>query len=127
MPARRYLQAGPAAIIRALALDNISAVGSVHLAANAAAELIDRCSEVGAVTLSWEVHGGNATGVVVERTLSAQSNTSGAWEKIANVGAKANEYRDNTLPKGQKAAYRVRALNAAGESAYSNVVRITAE
>jgi hypothetical protein len=65
--------------------------------------------------------------VVVERTLSAQSNTAGTWEKIASLGANASGYRDNTLRKGQKAAYRVRALNSAGESAYSNVVRITAD
>lgn len=65
--------------------------------------------------------------MVVERTLSSQNHTSGTWEKIASLGAKASEYRDNTLRKGQKAAYRVRALNAAGESAYSNVVRITAD
>jgi len=80
-----------------------------------------------AVMLSWEVHGGDAAGMVVERTLGAESDTSSAWEKIASLGAKASEYRDNTLSKGQKAAYRVRALNSAGESAYSNVVRVTAD
>jgi hypothetical protein len=79
------------------------------------------------VALSWEVHGGDAAGMVVERTLGAQSDTSSAWEKIASLGAKASEYRDNTLRKGQQAAYRVRALNSAGESAYSNVVRVTAD
>jgi hypothetical protein len=77
--------------------------------------------------LTWEVHGGNPTGVVVERTLNAQNNTSGTWEKIASLGAKASEYRDTTLRKGQKAAYRVRTLNSAGESAYSNVVRVAAD
>jgi len=79
------------------------------------------------VALSWEVHGGDAAGMVVERTLGAESDTSSEWEKIASLGAKASEYRDNTLRKGQKAAYRVRALNSAGESAYSNVVRVTAD
>ena len=39
-----------------------------------------------------------------------------------NAGAK--EYTDSRLSKGQIVSYRVRALNDAGESAYSNIVRI---
>jgi hypothetical protein len=72
-----------------------------------------------AVRLSWEVHGGDPTGLVVERSMGGTK-----WEKIARLGATATEYRD-AAPRGQKAAYRVRAVNAAGESAYSNVVRVT--
>ncbi len=47
VPARRDRQSRPAAIIRALALENIGAVRPVHLAAKAASELVDGRSEIG--------------------------------------------------------------------------------
>jgi len=67
--------------------------------------------------LSWEVHGGNPTGVVVERRLGDE----GRWEQAAKLGANSTEYSDSKLVKGQRASYRVRAVSGAGESAYSNV------
>ena len=66
---------------------------------------------------SWEVHGGNPTGVVVERRLGDE----GRWEQAAKLGANSTEYSDSKLVKGQRASYRVRAVSGAGESAYSNV------
>jgi hypothetical protein len=76
--------------------------------------------------LSWQVHGGNPTSIVVERQTQDANEKRGAWERIAKLGANANEYSDSGVRKGQHAAYRVRAVNADGESAYSNVVRTTA-
>jgi hypothetical protein len=76
--------------------------------------------------LSWQVHGGNPTSIVVERQAQDANGKQGAWERIAKLGAHANEYTDSGVRKGQHAAYRVRAVNADGESAYSNVVRTTA-
>jgi len=76
------------------------------------------------VRLTWEVHGGNPTGVVVERATGGGSNSPGHWEKIASLGASATGYRDSALRNGNEVAYRVRAVNGSGESAYSNVVRV---
>ncbi len=79
--------------------------------------------------LSWELHGGNPTSVVVERRLDSESAGSGdangtaSWQKIATLQSGASTYTDSALPDGARASYRVRALNASGESAYSNVVR----
>lgn len=80
--------------------------------------------------LTWELHGGSPTGVVVERRLDADDTsaggavgTSGTWEKIATLSAAAPSYSDSSLPAGTQASYRVRAVNANGESAYSNVAR----
>ena len=73
--------------------------------------------------LSWEVHGGEPTGVVLERRRE-DDGTRGKWERVAKLAANASEYNDAQVKSGQRAAYRVRAVNAEGESAYSNVVRI---
>lgn len=74
------------------------------------------------VELSWEPHGGNPQHIVVERRLE-EVGTDGQWERIAQLDATASRYTDLTL-KGRKAVYRVRAVNKAGESGYSNVARI---
>jgi hypothetical protein len=65
--------------------------------------------------LSWELHGGDITGVVVERRAG-----SSAWQKIATLGADSTTYVDSGAAQS-RISYRVRAINSAGESAYSNV------
>jgi hypothetical protein len=72
--------------------------------------------------LNWEVHGGNPTGIVVERRISENDGTEGRWNRIAKLPANATSYGDTNTKKGQPVAYRVRAINGDGESAYSNVV-----
>jgi hypothetical protein len=69
--------------------------------------------------LAWEVHGGGASAVIVERQIGP-----GAWSQLTKLAANATEYSD-TLKKGQLAGYRVRASNANGSSAYSNIARMT--
>jgi hypothetical protein len=70
--------------------------------------------------LAWEVHGGDPNAIIVERQIAA-----GAWSQVAKLAANATEYSDNSLKKGQAAGYRVRANNANGSSAYSNIARLT--
>jgi len=72
----------------------------------------------GAVTLTWEVHGGNPTQSAVERRIAE-----GSWERIKTIPAATTEFTDSQAGPGV-VSYRVRALNDAGESAYSNVVRV---
>ena len=78
---------------------------------------------VNCVKLGWEVHGGNPTGVVVERRIEDVEGAKGTWSRIAKLPATATEYSDSSLKKGERFAYRVRAINGDGESAYSNIVR----
>lgn len=73
--------------------------------------------------LAWQVHGGNPTSIVVERRIE-DSNARGNWERIAKLNSDTTEYLDSSAKKGQHLAYRVRAANADGESAYSNVERV---
>jgi len=72
------------------------------------------------VKLNWETHGRDATAIAVERRAGDQ----GHWERIAKLPAGAKEYEDGRMAKGEGVSYRVRALSSAGESAYSNIVRI---
>jgi hypothetical protein len=73
--------------------------------------------------LKWEVHGGNPTGIVVERKIDNGYGAKGAWSRIAKLPNSATEYSDSALKKGDRVAYRVRAINTDGESAYSNIAR----
>jgi hypothetical protein len=74
------------------------------------------------VTLGWEVHGGNPEHIVVERRQ--ESTARGSWQRIAVLPASATQYLDSQLKSRQKASYRVRATNADGDSATSNIVRV---
>jgi hypothetical protein len=73
----------------------------------------------GAVDLTWAVHGGNPTGVVVERSVGQ-----GKWERLTRLPQTASRYDDSSAPAAAVVSYRVRAVNGAGESAYSNVVHV---
>ncbi|HEY6291931.1 MAG TPA: hypothetical protein VI455_10280 [Terriglobia bacterium] len=89
----------------------------------------------GDLQLTWELHSGGPAEVVVERRLDIapggagggsanDPSPAGAWEKITTLPAGRVECTDSTLPRGAHASYRVRAVNATGPSAYSNVVRV---
>jgi hypothetical protein len=72
------------------------------------------------VTLRWDVHGGNPTGIVVERRVLRAGDV--GWDKLATLPPTAQQYTDANV---KAAAYRVRATNGNGGSSYSNVVRLT--
>lgn len=74
--------------------------------------------------LTWAVHEGNPRGIIVERQIVERPGDRGNWQTIAKLPASATEYEDSSAPKGKVLGYRVRAFNGAGESAYSNIVRI---
>jgi len=71
------------------------------------------------VKLTWEVHGGNPAQTAVERRIGE-----GSWQRIETLPATTTEFADAQAPRGVLVSYQVRALNSAGESAYSNVVRV---
>lgn len=79
----------------------------------------------GAVRLKWDVHGGDPTAIEVERQVAGSAAESTRWEGIAKLPAGSVKYEDATAPRGGRVGYRVRASNDAGESAYSNIVRVT--
>ncbi len=69
------------------------------------------------VTLTWNDNSSNESGFKIERATN-----SGGYGQIALVGANVTSYVDTNLASGSQYSYRVRAYNAAGDSAYSNVV-----
>jgi hypothetical protein len=73
--------------------------------------------------LDWQVHGGGPTGIVLERRIEKGESAKTSWSRIAKLPATTTEYSDSSLKKGERFAYRVRAINGDGESAYSNIVR----
>jgi hypothetical protein len=78
------------------------------------------------VRLDWENHGGDRSGVMVERRVDGRGgNGPSDWTTLASLPPAAAEYVDTKLRAGERASYRVRAVNSAGQSAYSNIVRVT--
>jgi len=69
------------------------------------------------------VHGGGPTGIVVERKTDGAGSLKETWNRVAKLPSTATEYSDSSLKKGERFAYRVRASNGDGESAYSNIAR----
>jgi hypothetical protein len=71
------------------------------------------------VALRWALHDGNPSKVAIER----RTGNNGAWQRISTIAA-TSDFEDTSAPGGSVVCYRVRAMNGAGESAYSNIVRI---
>ena len=71
------------------------------------------------VRLRWQEHGGDPANAIVER----RAGEAGSWTRIATQPSANTEYGDGNAPAGV-VCYRVRAANANGESAYSNVVHV---
>jgi hypothetical protein len=72
------------------------------------------------VQLSWTDNAGDETGFEVERSVA-----SGTWIRIAAPPADARAYTDGTVGPATTYSYRVRAVNSAGPSAYSNTASAT--
>jgi hypothetical protein len=75
----------------------------------------------GRANLAWRDNSTNETGFEVERSTSATT----GFVRIATVGANAITFADVTAPRRVTVFYRVRAVNAAGASGYSNTASAT--
>lgn len=67
------------------------------------------------INLAWQDNSDNETNFVIERKTST-----GSYAVIATVGANVTSYNNTGLKKNTTYYYRVKAINAAGSSAYSN-------
>jgi hypothetical protein len=72
------------------------------------------------VNLSWADNSGDETGFRIERALGT-----GSFVEVGIVGAGVTAFTDNGLKANKTYHYRVRAFNAAGNSAYSNTATVT--
>lgn len=66
--------------------------------------------------LTWKVHAGHPEFVFIERRAKR-----GRWQGLAKLDAEAGTYLDEGISAGEPVSYRVKAGNAAGDSAYSNI------
>lgn len=71
---------------------------------------------VNEVLLSWSYSSADEAGFTVER----RTPPSASWQQVASVPSGRTAYRDTALTAGTTYAYRVRAENNAGASAWSN-------
>ena len=68
------------------------------------------------INLVWADGPDNETGFKLERSLDGNT-----WTKIADLPANATTYQNTGLTPNTRYFYRVRAVNAVGQSGYSNV------
>ena len=73
------------------------------------------------INLAWTDNATNETGFKIER----KTGSGGTYSQIATAGAGATGYSNTGLTAGTTYYYRVRATNAAGDSAYSNEASAT--
>jgi hypothetical protein len=69
------------------------------------------------ITIAWMDNATDETGFYVERRLGT-----GAWSRVATLGPGVTTFNDTGLARRKTYSYRVQAFNAAGTSAYSNIV-----
>jgi len=74
------------------------------------------------IDLTWTDNAGNETGFKIERCKGA---TCTNFTQIAAVGANITAYSNTRLSKNTTYRYRIRAYNAAGNSAYTDIVTAT--
>ncbi len=69
--------------------------------------------------VAWEDNSGNETGFEIDRRIADdQQQQFGSWSNIATVGANTTSYTNTGLTEASLYDYRVRAVNATGNSAY---------
>jgi streptogramin lyase len=71
------------------------------------------------INLSWINNATNATGIIIEWT------TNGTWSLLATTGPTVGSYQVTGLQAATTYSFRVRATNAVGDSANSNVAAAT--
>jgi len=73
---------------------------------------------VNSMDLNWHDNSNNEDGFYIEST---QDTVAGSWTQIASVASDVTYYHHTGLNPGEDYFYRVRAYNANGNSAYSNI------
>jgi hypothetical protein len=70
--------------------------------------------------LTWKTHEGHPESILVERRTADHTQ----WQQLAKLTSGDTSYVDFSIPSSQRVSYRVRAANAAGNSAYSNIATL---
>ena len=108
---------------------NVISVGGPPTPPNAPTNLTVTQAATGSPRLlNWVDNATNENSYTVQRA-TVTNGVIGAWANLTqNLAANSTSYSDNTaVVSGRTYAYRVRAVNAAGNSGWSNVVQIIAK
>jgi hypothetical protein len=73
------------------------------------------------VNLSWTDNSNNETGFSIERCTG---NSCTNFAQVTTVGANVTSFLNSGLSKNTWYRFRVRAFNANGNSAYTNIVQV---
>jgi hypothetical protein len=122
----RWWRSGSATGAREVYLDNIQVSDPTAAPAPtvpvAPSGLVATASSSSVVDLVWSDNASDETGYVVERSLTG----AGAWSVVAgSLPAGTTGFRDSGLSASTQYFYRVKAVNAAGSSGYSNTASAT--
>lgn len=99
---------------------NIADATTLDVEPNAPGRLSATAVSHDQINLEWEDVSGNETGFQIERSTNGTTFT-----KIADLAANVKSYQNKDLSSETKYYYRIRAVNAIGPSAYSNVADAT--
>ena len=87
----------------------------------AAPAALAAAANASSIALTWADQSNNESGFAIERSTDGGV----IFTPLATVAANTTQYADNNLLASTRYLYRVRASNAAGNSAYSNVAEAT--
>jgi len=85
--------------------------------------LLAGSAQAASITLTWTDNATNEDGIEIERCQGANCTS---FAKVgATLPANTQSHVDSSLPEGVLFRYRVRAINTAGVSGYSNIAEAT--
>ena len=73
------------------------------------------------IQLAWTDNATNETGFVLERAVG----TTGSWNVLVQLAKNTTSYSDTSVQRATTYRYRIKAVNGAGSSAWSNVASVT--
>jgi hypothetical protein len=102
--------------------DNVTIAGPPPPTAPAAPSGLAATGSAGQAALTWVDNANNETGFKIERKLAADPDSS--YAQVGTAATNATMFTNTGVAAGSY-SYRVRATNAVGDSAYSNVANAT--
>ena len=102
------------------AYSNIANATTFLVAPNAPTMLTAAATSISQINLSWTDRSTNESGFQLERSLDGT-----AFTKIADISPNVDQFQNTGLNPATTYFYRVRAINSAGASAYSNMASAT--
>jgi hypothetical protein len=85
--------------------------------------LVASATSTSVINLNWSDASSNETGFKIDRKTGA----AGTYAQIATVGSNVSSYSNSGLAESTQYFYRVRAMNSAGNSGYSNEASATTQ